>query len=135
MLSLVMARIDARYSLFAVLKSKSFIILCLPKLSPAPYNSIALLLEGSLKPRHLPLPASREVAGIGLWEWWRELERCLCCSSEQLLLLLKENSVHVANRDSKVLCNARRALPEQENCLHRSSFDHLFAATMKTASR
>ena len=126
---------DTRYSLFVVSLAKVFVLLCLPDLSPASHNGVALLLEGSLKPRHLPLPASREVAGIGLWEWWRELEGSLFCSSKQLLLLLKENSVHVANCDSEVLCDARRALSEQENSLHCSSFDHLFAAAVKAASR
>ena len=63
---LAIAFIDVRYSLFAVLKSKGFILLCLPYLSLAPYKLVALLLEGGLKARHLPLLASREVAGIRL---------------------------------------------------------------------
>jgi hypothetical protein len=76
--------------------AKVFVLFCLPDLSPASHNGVALLLEGSLKPRHLPLPTGREVAGIGLWEWWRELKGSLFCSSEQLLLLLKENSAFMS---------------------------------------
>ena len=104
-----MACQDTCYSFFVVSLAKVFVLLCLLDLSPASHNGVTLLLEGSLKPCHLPLPAGREVAGIGLWEWWRELEGSLFCSSEQLLLLLKENSVYVANCNSEVLCNARRA--------------------------
>jgi hypothetical protein len=132
---LAMACKDTCYSFFVVSLAKVFVLLCLLDLSPASHNGVTLLLEGSLKPCHLPLPAGREVAGIGLWEWWWELEGSLVCSSEQLLLLLKENSVHVTNCDSEVLCNARRALSEQENSLHCSSFDHLFAAAVKADSR
>jgi hypothetical protein len=58
-----------------------FILLYLPHLSPVPHKLVALLLEGGPKARHLPLPAGREVAGIGLWEWRRQLKRCLFCSS------------------------------------------------------
>jgi len=36
----------------------------------------------------------------------RELKRGLFCSSKQQLLLLEENSVHVADCDSEVLCDA-----------------------------
>ena len=122
---------DSLYSLFAVLKTIVFIFLCLLGVSPAPYKGVALFLNGSLKPRHLPLPAGREFVGVRLRERWRELEGCLFCSGKQLLLLLKQDCVHVADCDSVVLCNARRALPEQENCLHSSSFDHLFATAMK----
>jgi hypothetical protein len=74
-----MVHIDTRYGLFAVLKSKGFILLCLPYLSSAPHELIVLLLEGIVKPRHHPLPAGREVAGIRLWEWRRQLERSLFC--------------------------------------------------------
>jgi hypothetical protein len=130
-----MACQDTRYSFFVVSLAKVFILLCLPDLSPVSYNGVALLLEGSLKPCHFPLPAGREVAGIGLWERWRKLKGSLFCSSEQLLLLLEENSIHVANSDSEVLRDARRALLEQENSLHCSSFDHLFATAVKAASR
>jgi hypothetical protein len=116
-----MALNDSLYGLFAVLKTIVFIFLCL--------LSVALFLDGSLKPRHLPLPAGREFAGVRLRERWRELEGCLFCSGKQLLLL-KQDCVHVADCDSVVLRNARRALPEQENCLHSSSFDHLFATAI-----
>lgn len=102
LLLLAVACIDTHYSL-AVLMTKVFILLCLPNVSPAPHKGVALLLEGSLEPCNLPLPDSREVAGVGLWEGCRELKGSLFCSSEQLLLLLKENSVHVANRDSEVV--------------------------------
>jgi hypothetical protein len=107
-----MACQDTCYSFFVVSLAKVFVLLCLPDLSLASHKGVALLLEDSLKPCHLPLPAGREVAGIRLWEWWRELKGSLFCSSEQLLLLLKENSVHVANCDSEVLRDARRALSE-----------------------
>jgi hypothetical protein len=80
-----MACQDTRYSFFVVSLAKVFVLLCLPDLSPASHNGVALLLEGSLKPRHLPLPAGREVAGIGLREWWRELERGFCSMPIQLL--------------------------------------------------
>ena len=43
---LATACIDAFYGLFAVLKSKGFILVCLPHLSPAPHELVALLLEG-----------------------------------------------------------------------------------------
>jgi hypothetical protein len=36
------------------------------RLPPAPHYGVALLLNGSLKACHLPLPAGREVAGIKL---------------------------------------------------------------------
>ena len=103
---------DSRYSLFAVLTMKIFVRLCLLSISLAPHKGIALLLDGSLIPSHLPLPASRGLAGVGLWEGWRELKRGLFCSSKQQLLLLKENSVHVVECNSKVLCDGRRALPK-----------------------
>jgi hypothetical protein len=115
--------------------TKVFIPLCLPDLSPTPYKGVALLLKSSLEPCHLSFPASREVAGVRLREGWRELKGSLFCLSEQLLLLLKENSVYVADRDSEVLRNARRALPEQENCLYSSSLNHLLTAAVKAASR
>ena len=35
----------------------------------APYYSVDLFLKGSLVASHLPFPAGRKVAGIGLWEW------------------------------------------------------------------
>jgi hypothetical protein len=57
--------LNTHYSFFAVLLAKVFVLLCLPDLSPASHNGVAIL-KGSLKPRHLPLPASREVAGIRL---------------------------------------------------------------------
>jgi len=109
---LAVACINARYSLLAVLKTKVFILFCLSDLSLAPYKLVALLLEGSLKPCHLPLPTSREVAGVGLWKGRRQLKRSLFSSSKQQLLLLKKNSVYVADCDSEVLCDARRALAE-----------------------
>jgi hypothetical protein len=132
---LAVALNDSRYCLFTVLKTIVFIILCQLGISPAPHKGIALLLDSRLKPRHLPLPTSREFTGIRLWERWRELQTRLLCSSKQLLLLLKENSVHVADCDSVVLYDCWGALPEQENCLHRSSFDHLLTAAMKAPSR
>jgi hypothetical protein len=102
-LLLAVVCIDTHYSLFAVLMTKVFILLRLPNVSPAPRRGVTLLLKGSLEPCHLPLPASREVAGAGPWEGWRELKGSLFCSSEHLLLLLKENGVYVANRDSEVV--------------------------------
>jgi hypothetical protein len=90
---------------------KVSVLLCLLSISPTPHKGVALLLDGSLIPCHLPLPASRELVGVGLWEGWRGLERDFFCSSKLLLLLLlKENGVHVVDCDSEVLCNARRAL-------------------------
>jgi hypothetical protein len=53
--------------------------------------------------------------------------------SKQLLLLLKQNSVYVADYNCVVFCNTRRALPEEENCLHSSSFNYLFAAAIEAA--
>jgi hypothetical protein len=55
--------------------------------------------------------------------------------SKQQLLLLKKNSVYVADCNSEVLCDAKRVLAEQENSLYCSSFDYLFAAAVKAASR
>jgi hypothetical protein len=132
-LSLAMALNDSHYCLFTVLKTMVFILLCLLGISPAPHKGVALFLDSRLKPRHLSLPTGREFAGIRLWERWQELQTCLLCSSKQLLLHLKQDSVHVADCNSIVLCNARRALPGEENCLHSSSFNHLFAAAMKAA--
>ena len=39
---------DSRYSLFVVLKTIVFILLCLLGISPAPYKGVALLLDGLL---------------------------------------------------------------------------------------
>ena len=50
-------------------------------------------------------------------------------------LVLEQNSVLVANCKSIVLHYAGWALPEQKDCLHGSSFDHLFTLTMEAASR
>ena len=86
LLPLAVALNDLRYSFFTVLKTIVFILLCLLGISLAPHKGVALLLDGSLKPSHLPLPAGGEFAGVGLWERWRELETCLFCSSKQHLL-------------------------------------------------
>jgi hypothetical protein len=107
---LAVALNDLRYCLFIVLKTMVFIILCLLGISLAPHEGVALLLDSCLKPRHLPLPTSREFAGIRLWERWWELQTCLLCSSKQLLLLLKQDSIHVVDCNSIVLYKAGRAL-------------------------
>jgi hypothetical protein len=120
---------------FAILKTVVFVLLCPHSLPLAPHKGVALFLDGSFKPYHLPLPAGRELTGVGLWEGWRELERCLLCSRKQLLLLFKENSVHITDSDSIVLCYAKRALPEKDNCLYSSTFNYLFATAMKATSR
>jgi hypothetical protein len=112
-----------------------FILLCLNGLLTAPYKGIALLLDGGFKTGHLPLLAGGELLGIGLWERGRQLQWCLLCLSKQLLLFLKENSVYVADYDSVVLCDCWGASLEQENCLHRSSFDHHLAAAMEAPLR
>ena len=57
------------------------------------------------------------------------------CSSKQLLLLLKQSRVYVADCDGVVLRERRRTLPEEEDCLYGSSFDHLLAALMETAPK
>jgi hypothetical protein len=59
----------------------------------------------------------------------------LFCSSKKLLLLLEQSCVHVADCNGIVLCKCRRTLPEEENCLHSSSFDHLLAASIKAGSK
>jgi len=65
---LAVALNDSRYSLFAVLTIKVFVLLCLLSISLAPYKGVALLLDSSLIPRHLLLLASRGLAGVKLWE-------------------------------------------------------------------
>ena len=49
--------------------AKVGVVLCLDDFSPASNCGVGFLLEGSLIGCHLPLPASVEVAGVGLWEW------------------------------------------------------------------
>ena len=61
-----MAFNDTRYSLLAILKTIVFVFLCLYSLPAVPYKDIAFLLDSSLISRHLPFPASREFAGVGL---------------------------------------------------------------------
>ena len=102
---------------------------------PTPYHSIDLLLEGSFVAGYLSLPAGREVASVGLWEGWREFKRHCFCLSKQLLLLLKQNSIYVANCNSEVLCNTRRTLPEEKDSFHSSCLNHLLPPPMKPASR
>lgn len=63
---MVVALNYSHYSLFAALKTIVFILLCLISISLAPYKGVALLLNSSLKPCHLPLPTSREFVGIRL---------------------------------------------------------------------
>jgi hypothetical protein len=55
---------NSLYSLFTVLKMIAFIFLYLLGILPGPYKGIALFLDGSLKPHHLPLLAGREFAGV-----------------------------------------------------------------------
>jgi hypothetical protein len=92
-------------SLYLVLMKIVFILLCLNSLLAAPHKGITLLLDGGFKTGRLPLPAGGELLGVVLWERGRQLQRCLLCLSKQLLLFLKENSVHVADCDSVVLCD------------------------------
>jgi hypothetical protein len=76
--------------------------------------TVAFIAERySLKLCHLLLPTSREAASIRLCEGNRQLERSLFCSSKQQLLVLNENSIHIADCDSEVLRDAGRALVEQ----------------------
>src|SRR5580658_7793971 len=76
--------------------------------SPPPDCGVDLLLDGSLMPRHLPLPAGMEITGIWLGKSRRELEWSCTCSSKQLILLLNEGCGHVADSDGEILRNARR---------------------------
>jgi hypothetical protein len=126
---------DLRYSFFAILKTVVFVLLCLNGLPLAPHKGVALFLDSSFKHCHLPLPIGRKFTGVGLWEGWRELKRCLLCLRKQLFLLFKENSIHVTDSNSKVLYYARRTLLEKDNCLHGSTFNHLFATAMKATLR
>jgi hypothetical protein len=81
------------------------------------HNSVALFLDSSFISYHPPLPASGELAGVWLGKGSRELKRLLLNSRKQLLLLLKENCVYVADSNSIVLYYAKGALLEEENCL------------------
>jgi hypothetical protein len=67
--AVAMAYQDTCCSPFAVSLTKVFVFLCSPDLSPASHSGVTLLQESSLKPRHLPLSTSREVASIRLWGW------------------------------------------------------------------
>jgi hypothetical protein len=80
---------DILHRLFEIATSIVVVVLCLDGFPPAPDCSVNFLLEGSLKPSHLPLLAGREIAGVWLWEWRGELKLSLLCLNKQLLLLLK----------------------------------------------
>jgi hypothetical protein len=132
------ARDDVLHGLLVPLLAEVCVVLCLGNFPPASNLSVDFLLESSIIGCHFPLPAVREarkVAGVGLWEWRGKLEGSLFCSSKQLLLLLEQSCVHVADCDGVVLCKCRRTLPEEEDCLYSSSFDHLLPVSMKAASR
>jgi hypothetical protein len=54
-------------------------------------------------------------------------------SRKQLLLLLEEDCVHVADSDSTVLCYTWGTLPEEEDYFQGSPLDHFLTAAVKTA--
>jgi hypothetical protein len=66
LLSLAVALSDVLYSFFAVLKTVVFVLLCLLGILSASHKGVTPLLDGSLKACHLPFPARRELAGVGL---------------------------------------------------------------------
>jgi hypothetical protein len=55
---------DCPYSLVSIMTSVIILGLSLNGLPPPLDCSVDLLLEGSLVPCHLPLPAGREIAGV-----------------------------------------------------------------------
>ena len=71
--SLAVAFGDVLYGLVEKTLAKVGVVLCLDSLPPAPNCGVDFLLDGGLVARHLPLPAGREVTGVGLWEWRGEL--------------------------------------------------------------
>ena len=125
---------DPCHSLLPIGLAEVFVLLRLDVLSPATHNSITLFLDSSFISCHPPLLAGGELAGVWLREGRRELERLFLDSRKQLLLLLEEDCVHVADSDSVVLCYAWGALSEEENCLQSSPLYHLLPTAMETAS-
>ena len=103
-----MALGDVPHGLFGIMKPVIILSSSLNGFSPPPDCGVDLLLDGSLMPRHLPLLAGWEIAGIWLGKSRRELERSCTCSSKQLILLLNEGYSHVADSDGKILRNARK---------------------------
>jgi hypothetical protein len=103
-------------SLLDISLTKVVVLLRLDELPPAPYSSVTLFLDGGFIACYPPLPAGREFAGIWLGEEGRELEGLQVSSRKQLLLLLEESCVHVADGDSVVLCYARHC---KKSCSQR----------------
>jgi hypothetical protein len=94
---------DPCHSLLPISLAKFVVLLRLDELSPVPHSSVALFLDVSFISCHLPLPASEELVGVWLGEGGGELIRLQLNSRKQLLLLLEEDCVHVADSDSIVL--------------------------------
>jgi hypothetical protein len=134
LVDLAVALDDLCHSLCPIGLAEVFVLLRLDVLSSATHNSVTLFLDSSFISCHPPLPAGGELAGVWLGEGRRELEGLFLDSRKQLLLLLKEDSIHIADSDSVVLCYARGALSEEENCLQGSPLHHLLPAAMETAS-
>lgn len=98
---------DPCHSLLPISLAKFVVLLRLDELSPGPHSSVALFLDGSFISFHLPLPAGGELAGVWLGEGGGELKKLQLNSRKQLLLLLKEDCVHVADSNSIVLLRLR----------------------------
>jgi hypothetical protein len=61
---LALAFDDILHRLFEITMSIVVIVLYLDGFPLTPNYGIDFFLEGSLKPSHLPLPASREIVGV-----------------------------------------------------------------------
>jgi hypothetical protein len=81
--SLAVAFDDVLHRLVEPTLAKVSVVLCLDGFPPALNCSVDFLLESSLIPYHLPLPAVGEVAGVGLWEWRGEIKGSSFCLSKQ----------------------------------------------------
>jgi hypothetical protein len=94
------------HSLLPISLVKFVVLLRLDKLSLVLHSSVALFLDSSFISCHPPLLASKELVGVWLREGGEELKRLLLNLRKQLLLLLKEDCVHVVDSNSVVLCYA-----------------------------
>jgi hypothetical protein len=125
---------DPCHSLLPISLAKFVVLLRLDELSLVLHSSVTLFLDGGFISCHPPLPAGGKLAGVWLGEGGGELKGLQLNLRKQLLLLLKEDCVHVADSDSIVLCHPWGTLLEEEDCLQGRPLDHFLTAAVETAS-